>query len=302
MSCLTASSSLRPLLSSRTTCHLCASTPTRALTTSTLVRLPPRFESPRRTANDGRDERFRSTSNGSREDRGERTSYPRSQHSQSGVRSRISRSSGFGQEPSPRTRTRDFSPRIVPNPNSSASTNTSLPSQTTYPSPFTPIPASGPARTGPWSPTKKLTYSAMAGLKALYALDPDKFTKPVLSSKFGISVEAVSRILRSKYRTPSKGPQSETTDELEGLDHLLKQTQGSGAEDADGDGDMGLGQGMIFGQPQGPTMVNDLRGTKWDRNPSTAENVSPVPAIMRAYASSRKDRDSPIRAGTGSKR
>ncbi|WVQ94273.1 hypothetical protein IAU59_001352 [Kwoniella sp. CBS 9459] len=92
----------------------------------------------------------------------------------------------------------------------------------------------------PWQPTKKLTYSAMAGLKALHQVDPDKFTKGVLSKKFGISYEAVSRILRSKYRE---------------ADHKV----------ADADGE------------------NKLKGTKWDRDPSTSETVSPVPAILRAY-------------------
>lgn len=40
----------------------------------------------------------------------------------------------------------------------------------------------------------------MAGLRALHAQDPRAFNIPVLSEKFGISFEAVKRILRSKFR------------------------------------------------------------------------------------------------------
>ncbi|WVF66654.1 hypothetical protein IAT40_001395 [Kwoniella sp. CBS 6097] len=105
-------------------------------------------------------------------------------------------------------------------------------------------PAPGPkSASRPWQPTKKLTYSAMAGLKALHQVDPEKFTRAVLSKKFGISHEAVSRILKSKYRDADLKVE-------EGV-HTLKGTT--------------------------------LKGTKWDRNPSTSESISPVPAIMRAY-------------------
>ncbi|WRT63326.1 uncharacterized protein IL334_000231 [Kwoniella shivajii] len=105
---------------------------------------------------------------------------------------------------------------------------------------ISPPPSSSKSPDEYWKPTKKLTYSAMAGMKALYSLDPVKFSKEVLSKKFGISREAVTRILKSKYRK-------------------------------DGQGEI-QGQGEI-----------GLKGTKWDRNPSTAETVSPVPAILRAF-------------------
>ncbi|WVR03199.1 hypothetical protein IAU60_000190 [Kwoniella sp. DSM 27419] len=96
----------------------------------------------------------------------------------------------------------------------------------------------------PWQPTKKLTYSAMAGIRTLHAIDPEKHSKELLSKKFGVSREAITRIIRSKFRD-RKG--------------------GDGVEE-----DTGAG--------------NRLRGTKWDRDPGSSENVSPVPAIMRAYA------------------
>ncbi|OCF43104.1 hypothetical protein I317_03073 [Kwoniella heveanensis CBS 569] len=105
----------------------------------------------------------------------------------------------------------------------------------------------------PWQPTKKLTYSAMAGLKALHQVDPDKFTRAVLSKKFGISHEAVSRILKSKYR-----------DRAPGMSH----TEAGGGDDS-----------------------MQLKGTKWDRNPSTSESISPVPAILRACERINNKRD-----------
>ena len=52
----------------------------------------------------------------------------------------------------------------------------------------------------PWAPTKKLTFQAMAGLRALHANDPATFDKDALSQRYGISYDAVSRILRSNYQ------------------------------------------------------------------------------------------------------
>ncbi|EIW73194.1 hypothetical protein TREMEDRAFT_24208, partial [Tremella mesenterica DSM 1558] len=51
----------------------------------------------------------------------------------------------------------------------------------------------------PWKPTKKLTYAAMASLKALHLVDPDRFTRGNLSELFGVSEEAVKRICKSKF-------------------------------------------------------------------------------------------------------
>ncbi|KAE8541192.1 hypothetical protein D1P53_002549 [Cryptococcus gattii VGV] len=116
---------------------------------------------------------------------------------------------------------------------------------------------------GPWQPTKKLTFSAMAGLRALHTLDPERFSRAFLSRKFGISHEAVNRILRSKFRGENVGG-------IEGLDGV----RGLLSEDASAGG---------LGKP-------DLRGTKWDKAPETSERVSPVPAIMRAYGQSRRSR------------
>ncbi|WWC57712.1 uncharacterized protein I303_100246 [Kwoniella dejecticola CBS 10117] len=99
-----------------------------------------------------------------------------------------------------------------------------------------------------WAPTKKLTYSAMAGLKTLHSMDPDKFSREVLSKKFGISREAVTRILKSKYRDSKK------SSDIEG-NQVIPEGEGS----------------------------SNLKGTKWDRDPGSSEVVSPVPAILRAY-------------------
>jgi hypothetical protein len=53
---------------------------------------------------------------------------------------------------------------------------------------------------GRWEPTKKISIPAMQGLRALHQSDPKTFNHAVLSEKFGVSREAVARILRSKFR------------------------------------------------------------------------------------------------------
>jgi len=52
----------------------------------------------------------------------------------------------------------------------------------------------------PWAPTKKLTFQAMAGLRALHTNDPETFDRAALSQRYGISYDAVTRILRSDYQ------------------------------------------------------------------------------------------------------
>jgi len=52
----------------------------------------------------------------------------------------------------------------------------------------------------PWAPIKKLTFQAMAGLRALHTNDPETFTREALSQRYGISYDAVTRILRSGYQ------------------------------------------------------------------------------------------------------
>ncbi|GHJ90328.1 hypothetical protein NliqN6_6730 [Naganishia liquefaciens] len=53
---------------------------------------------------------------------------------------------------------------------------------------------------GRWEPTKKLSIPTMRGLRALHQSDPKTFSHAVLSEKFGVSREAVARIIRSKFR------------------------------------------------------------------------------------------------------
>ena len=126
----------------------------------------------------------------------------------------------------------------------------------------------GPLRSKvPWQPTKKITFSAMAGLKALHRADPDKFTRAVLSERFGISFEAVRRILRSAFR--------EREAELEETE-ARPATRGR--------------------------KETTLKGTKWDQSPLTSETYSPVPAIMRAYQkSSRRPKSVPTGDSTNEK-
>jgi hypothetical protein len=54
--------------------------------------------------------------------------------------------------------------------------------------------------TEPWAPVKKLTFQAMAGLRALHTNDPETFNREALSQRYGISYDAVTRILRSDYQ------------------------------------------------------------------------------------------------------
>lgn len=56
-----------------------------------------------------------------------------------------------------------------------------------------------------WQPMKKLTYQAMAGLRSLHSHDPKTFDKATLSQRFGVSYDAVSRILRSNYQDKKGG-------------------------------------------------------------------------------------------------
>lgn len=53
---------------------------------------------------------------------------------------------------------------------------------------------------GRWEPTKKLSIPTMQGLRSLHQSDPKTFSHAVLSEKFGVSREAVARIIRSKFR------------------------------------------------------------------------------------------------------
>lgn len=103
----------------------------------------------------------------------------------------------------------------------------------------------------PWQPTKKLSFAAMSGLKALHQADPETFNRNFLSKRFGISVEAVRRILRSDYR--------QLRAEITAIEARPATRMKRGDE------------------------KRSLQGTKWDRSNLTAEKYSPVPAIMRAY-------------------
>jgi len=56
-----------------------------------------------------------------------------------------------------------------------------------------------------WKPPHKVSREAMDGIRAFHAHDPERYTTPILADKFKISPEAVSRILRSKWKpTPER--------------------------------------------------------------------------------------------------
>ena len=59
----------------------------------------------------------------------------------------------------------------------------------------------GEAKTklGPWRPSKRLSRYEMDHLRSLRELQPVEWTLGKLSRKFGVSMSAVKRILRSKF-------------------------------------------------------------------------------------------------------
>ena len=51
-----------------------------------------------------------------------------------------------------------------------------------------------------WSPRKRLSPDTLDGIRALHAQYPDRYNTAVLAQEFGVSPEAIRRILRSKWR------------------------------------------------------------------------------------------------------
>ncbi|KAH8907113.1 hypothetical protein BR93DRAFT_968659 [Coniochaeta sp. PMI_546] len=50
-----------------------------------------------------------------------------------------------------------------------------------------------------WSPRKRLSPDALAGIRALHQQFPEEYTTEVLANKFEVSAEAIRRILKSKW-------------------------------------------------------------------------------------------------------
>lgn len=50
-----------------------------------------------------------------------------------------------------------------------------------------------------WSPRKRLSPDALAGIRALHQQFPEEYTTEVLANKFEVSPEAIRRILKSKW-------------------------------------------------------------------------------------------------------
>ncbi|KAL5615427.1 hypothetical protein BROUX41_005473 [Berkeleyomyces rouxiae] len=59
-----------------------------------------------------------------------------------------------------------------------------------------------------WSPLKRLSPDALAGIRALHAQFPDDFSTDKLAAKFEVSPEAIRRILRTKWQ-PSAEEEAE---------------------------------------------------------------------------------------------
>ncbi|PKS06921.1 hypothetical protein jhhlp_005517 [Lomentospora prolificans] len=60
-----------------------------------------------------------------------------------------------------------------------------------------------------WSPPKRLSPDCLAGMRALHAQFPDAYDTPALANLFGVSPEAVRRILKSKW-TPKTEEEEES--------------------------------------------------------------------------------------------
>ncbi|KAG8982634.1 Required for respiratory growth protein 9 mitochondrial [Tulasnella sp. JGI-2019a] len=63
-----------------------------------------------------------------------------------------------------------------------------------------------------WNPPKRLSRDNMDRLRTMHKSDPEKFTTPVLAEEFRISVEAVRRILKSRWE-PSEERVAKRVDE-----------------------------------------------------------------------------------------
>ncbi|KAI5799975.1 hypothetical protein EDC01DRAFT_648379 [Geopyxis carbonaria] len=55
-----------------------------------------------------------------------------------------------------------------------------------------------------WMPEKRVSPEAIEGIRSLHKQYPDKFPTPKLSQLFNISVEAIQRILKSKWKPNAK--------------------------------------------------------------------------------------------------
>jgi hypothetical protein len=58
-----------------------------------------------------------------------------------------------------------------------------------------------------WNPPKRLSPDAVAGIRALHAQMPERYTTEALSQEFGVTAEAIRRMLKSKW---SPSPEEET--------------------------------------------------------------------------------------------
>ena len=53
-----------------------------------------------------------------------------------------------------------------------------------------------------WQPQKRLTHDQMEHLRNLKRMQPHEWTNKKLADKFGISIQSVARILKSKFDAP----------------------------------------------------------------------------------------------------
>ena len=118
------------------------------------------------------------------------------------------------------------------------------------------------AQKRPWQPFKKLSFAAMEGVKMLHRQDPVRFNHRYLSKEFGVSYEAITRILRSKFRETAKGRienEPITSTSIDGL--AVDSTQRA-----------------LWREPRSSSSGRNLNKYRKDVSPS------PVPTIVEAFA------------------
>ncbi|ORY22958.1 hypothetical protein BCR39DRAFT_501227 [Naematelia encephala] len=76
-----------------------------------------------------------------------------------------------------------------------------------------------------WDPTKRLSFGAMEGLRALHKADPVKYNRSVLSERFGVSEEAVRRILHSNWRSRDDAREAAAPARLDNARKTLSDTK-----------------------------------------------------------------------------
>lgn len=143
---------------------------------------------------------------------------------------------------------------------------------------------------GGWSPLRRLSPDALAGIRALHAQMPTEFTTAALASRFEVSPEAIRRILKSKW-SPNADEESDRARRwIERGKKVYERHVAEGGKAPKKWRDMGVGPGA------GARARERKRLFIMKRNAET-KSKRPLPALVTT-ARKRADKD---RAGFGNK-